>query len=295
MSTPLIVALAGNEDLATRLAGGLGAELASTVFRRFPDGESYVRFDTDVAGRSVILACTLDRPDEKFLSLMFAAMNARDLGAARVGLAAPYLAYLRQDKRFKSGEAVTSALFSRLLSAGIDWLATIDPHLHRLSALDAVYPIETRALHAAPLIARWIANNVSHPLLIGPDAESDQWVGAIAAECAAPYVVLEKRRRGDRTVDISVPDMRPFQDRTPVLVDDIISSARTMIQTLFQLKTVGMKPAICVGVHAVFGGEAYGELRAAGAARIATTNTIPHDTNDIDVTPLLVDAVRSLA
>jgi ribose-phosphate pyrophosphokinase len=295
MSAPLIVALPGNDDLAARLARGLGAELAGTEFRRFPDGESYVRFDTDVAGRSLVLACTLDRPDEKFLTLMFAAMNARELGAARVGLVAPYLAYLRQDKRFKPGEAVTSTLFARLLSGGLDWLATIDPHLHRLSALDAIYPIPTRVQHAAPLVARWIAKRVSQPLLIGPDMESEQWVGAIAAECGAPHIVLEKRRRGDRAVDIFVPDMRLFQDRTPVLVDDIISSARTMIETLSQLRKAGMKPAICVGVHAVFGAEAHAALRAAGATGIATTNTIPHETNDIDVTPLLAEAVRTFA
>jgi ribose-phosphate pyrophosphokinase len=295
MSAPLIVALPGNEDLAQRLARGLGAELAATDFRRFPDGESYVRFDTGVTGRSLVLACTLHRPDEKLLALMFAAMNARELGATRVGLVAPYLAYLRQDKRFKPGEAVTSTLFARLLSANLDWLVTIDPHLHRLSALDAIYPIETRVLHAAHPVARWIAQHVSRPLLIGPDAESEQWVAAIAAECGAPHIVLEKRRRGDRTVDISVPDMQPFQDHVPVLVDDIISSARTMIETLSQLRNAGMRPATCVGMHAVFGAEAYGDLRAAGAERIATTNTIPHETNDIDVTSLLVDAVRTLA
>jgi ribose-phosphate pyrophosphokinase len=295
MTTPLIVALPGNEGLAVDLARGLGAELAETEFRRFPDGESYVRLDTEVTGRSVLLACTLDQPDEKFLTLMFSAVNARDLGAARVGLVSPYLAYMRQDKRFRPGEAVTSALFAGLLSAGLDWLVTIDPHLHRVSTLDAIYPIETRVLHAAPLVARWIVEHVSQPLLIGPDAESEQWVGTIAAECGAPHIVLEKRRRGDRAVEISVPDMRRFQDRTPVLVDDIISSARTMIEALSHLRTADMKPAICVGVHAVFATKAYGELRAAGGERIATTNTIRHETNDIDVTPLLVDAVRTLA
>jgi ribose-phosphate pyrophosphokinase len=278
-----------------RLASGLNAELARAEFRRFPDGERYARFDTGVAERSVILVCTLDRPDEKFLTLMFAAMNARTLGAARVGLVAPYLAYLRQDKRFRPGEAVTSAHFAHLLSGGLDWLATIDPHLHRFNALDAIYPIATRVLHAAPFVARWIVKNVSQPLLIGPDAESEQWVGAIAGQCGAPHIVLEKRRRGDRDVEISVPDMGVFKDRTPVLADDIISSGRTMVETLLQLKAASMAPATCVGVHAVFRSDVHDALRTAGAARVVTTNTIPHETNDIDVTPLLVEGVRALA
>jgi ribose-phosphate pyrophosphokinase len=168
---------------------------------------------------------------------------------------------------------------------------TIDPHLHRLGSLDAIYPISTRTLHAAPLIAAWITKHVSQPLLIGPDAESEQWVSAIGAECRAPHIVLEKRRHGDRDVEISVPDLAPWRGRTPVLVDDIISSAHTMIVALSKLGDSGLNSAVCIGVHGVFAARAYESLRTA-SPRIVTTNTIPHETNDIDVTPLLAEAVR---
>jgi ribose-phosphate pyrophosphokinase len=291
LDAPLVVALPGNEALTARLADGLEAELAVTEFRRFPDGESYVRIDTPVAGRSVALVCTLDRPDEKFLMLKFAAATARELGAASIGLVAPYLCYLRQDKRFKPGEAVTSAVFAGLMSDGFDWLVTIDPHLHRLSGLESVYTIPTLALHAAPLIAQWITTNISNPLLIGPDSESEQWVKEIAAKCRAPHVVLEKRRLGDRAVKISVPTLGPWYGHTPVLIDDIISSARTMIEAASQIGSV--KPIICIGVHGIFAVGAYEALKAIGA-EVVTTNTILHETNAIDVAPLLEGAVRSL-
>ena len=294
MSAPLIVALPGNDSLAAALANGLDGQVANAEFRRFPDGESYVRLDTSTEGRSVVVACTLDRPDDKILTLLFTAATARELGALRVGLVAPYLCYLRQDKRFKAGEAVTSTLFARMLSASFDWLITVDPHLHRVSALDAIYTTRTQALHAAPLIAEWIARNVPRPLLVGPDAESEQWVGEIAGRCRAPYVVLKKTRHGDRTVEISIPDIQRWRDRTPILVDDIISSARTMTETLFHLRKSDMPPALCIGVHAVFADGAYEALQAAGPERIITTNTINHHTNAIDVSGLLTNAVRDL-
>ena len=226
--------------------------------------------------------------------LTFAAATARELGAVRIGLVAPYLCYLRQDQRFRPGEAVTSRLFARMVSGTFDWLVTIDPHLHRLAALDAAYTIPTRTLHAAPLIAEWITKNVQRPVLIGPDVESEQWVGAIAASCQAPHVVLEKRRHGDRSVEISIPDMASWDGRTPVLVDDIISSARTMIETVSRLTHCGMGTPVCIGVHGVFAAQAHEALRSA-CPRIVTTNTILHQTNDIDVSPLLVDATRGLA
>jgi phosphoribosylpyrophosphate synthetase len=84
-----------------------------------------------LTSRTVVLACSLARPDEKTLPLLFAADAARDLGAAKVLLAAPCLAYLRQDRRFHAGEAVTSRSYAALLSRAFDALVTADPHLHR--------------------------------------------------------------------------------------------------------------------------------------------------------------------
>jgi len=289
---PLIFSLPGNETLAASLARELDAEPGSVEIRRFPDGESYVRILSQVSGRECLLVATLDRPDDKILPLSFLATTARELGAARVTLIAPYLAYMRQDRRFQSGESVTSARFARFLSGWIDGLVTIDPHLHRRSSLEEIYTVPCTTLHAAPLISRWIKEEVVNPLLVGPDVESEQWVAEVASEVGSPWVVLKKERLGDRNVRISVPGLDHWLDRTPVLIDDIISTARTMIETVGHLVRAGMKAPVCVGVHAVFAGPAYADLRAAGAGRIVTCNTIPHESNGIDVCPLLAGALR---
>ncbi len=263
--------------------------------RRFPDGESYVRYETVVEGRPTILVCTLDRPDEKFLPLVFAAAAARDLGATEVGLVAPYLAYMRQDRRFQPGEAITSTYFAQTLDRWIDWLVTVDPHLHRRHSLSEIYSIPAFAVHAAPAISAWIRKAIKSAVLIGPDSESAQWVGAVANEAGAPFVVLEKTRRGDRDVEVSVPHIDRWRARKPVLVDDIISTAKTMIETVGHLKAAAMVPPVCVGVHAVFANKAYEELQEVGAGQIVTCNTIPHLSNVIDLTKLLADGVQSLS
>jgi ribose-phosphate pyrophosphokinase len=288
----VILALPGNEALAAALAAQLAIELGRTEQRRFPDGESYLRLDTDVAGRHVVIAATLRDPDARFLPLVFLAATARELGASRVGLVAPYLAYMRQDTRFRSGEAVTSRLFARLLAHEIDWLVTVDPHLHRYPSLTTIYPIETHVVAAAPAIAAWIRANVERPLVIGPDEESAQWVRAVALAAEAPHVVLRKVRRGDRDVEVSVPDVDRWRDRTPVLVDDIISTARTLVAAARHLSAAGLAPLVCIGAHAIFAGDAYEALLAAGAARVVTCNTIPHASNAIDIVPGIAEPVR---
>ena len=288
---PLILSLPGNESIADAIAVKSKAERAELTLRRFPDGEIYVRIETPVTGREVILVCTLHRPDEKILPLMLVAAAAKDLGALRVGLVAPYLAYMRQDRRFKPGEGVTSLYFARLLSTFIDWLVTVDPHLHRRNSLDEIYPVHTAVVHAAPRISEWIRTHVKNPVLVGPDSESAQWVRAVAGGAGAPYLVLEKMRRGDLDVEVSVPDAEQLRNHTPVLVDDIISTARTMIETIRNLRREGLAEPVCVGVHAVFSDDAYDELKEAGAAQVVTCNTISHSSNAIDLTDLLAESL----
>ena len=291
---PVLLALPGNEATAQALAGPLEAEVGRLLVRRFPDGESYVRIESPVRDAEVMLVGTLHEPDDKLLPLYFAASTARDLGARRVGLVAPYLAYMRQDRRFHEGEGVTSEYFARLLSSAVDWLVTVDPHLHRHHALAEIYDVPTRVVHAAPAMAEWIREEVTRPVLVGPDEESAQWVSEVAAAVGAPFVVLRKVRRGDRDVEISLPDMAGFRQHTPVLVDDIISTAHTMIEAVRALLQAGLVAPICVGVHPVFAGTAYEDLLAAGAARVVTCGTIPHPSNGIDLTAPLTGAIREL-
>jgi ribose-phosphate pyrophosphokinase len=290
---PVIVPLPDNTASAERIAAMLCAERGYAVVRRFPDGETYVRAQTPMARREVVLVCTLARPDDKLLPLVLLAAAARDLGASRVGLVAPYLCYLRQDRRFQLGEAITSVHFAQILSRFIDWLVTVDPHLHRYGSLADIYPIPTHTVHAAPLIANWIRSHVPDAVVVGPDSESAQWVAAVAAEADAPYVVLEKIRHGDRDVEISLPDIEQLRGRTPVLVDDIVSTAATLIRTVGHLRQIGMRPPVCIGVHGIFADKAFEDLRAAGAGPIVTCNTVPHASNAIDISALLAGGVRS--
>ena len=290
----MICAFPGNEAFAARLRAELGAEALGLEWRRFPDGESYLRFTQDFRGRDLALVCSLNDPDTKALALLFAARTARELNAARIGLVAPYLGYMRQDQRFKDGEAVTSVHFAALVSGAFDWLVTVDPHLHRRGSLAEIYSIHTVAVAAAPALAKWITENVAKPLLIGPDSESEQWAAEVAAACGAPHVVMRKTRLGDRRVEIESPPLSQWNDRTPVLLDDIISSARTMALAARRIAEQGLAAPVCVGVHGIFSADALEALRQAGAARVVTTNTVAHETNAIDLSTLVARGIESI-
>jgi ribose-phosphate pyrophosphokinase len=238
-----------------------------------------------------VIVCTLNDADTKTLPLYFAATTARELGARRIGLIAPYLAYMRQDHRFCPGQSRSAYGYAELLSATFDWVATVDPHLHRIGTLEAIYSTPALAISAMPNVSEWIRTHIDDPVIIGPDQESSQWVQPVAASLNAPYVVLEKVRHGDRHVEVSALDASIVRDRQPVIIDDIASSGHTMLEVLKRLAPIGARPATCIAVHALLSRPAEEALRGAGAQRIVSTNTIPHATNEIDVNATIVTAL----
>jgi len=292
---PLIMALPGAERLAAALSARLGWAQGELMLHRFPDGESCPRLRPAVAGREVVLVAALAQPDARLVPLYLSASVARELGARRIGLVAPYLPYMRQDAVFEEGQGVTARHIARLLSCCCDWLVTVDPHLHRYRHLSEIYSIATVVAPAAPAIAAWVAAQVERPLLIGPDEESAQWVAQVAALAGCPYTVLRKVRSGDRAVAVSLPQGVAWQGRSPVLVDDIVSTARTMIAAAGQIAAAGWPPPVCIGVHALFAGDAYAALQAAGVTRIVSCDSVPHVSNAIALDGVLATAVRELS
>lgn len=294
MKAPILFTLDGNTSLRTGLLAHSDWDTGACDVRHFPDGESYVRVLSDCSDRDVVIQCGLQQPDRVVMPLMFCCDTVRELGARSVGLIAPYLAYMRQDHRFHEGEAVSARLFARFLSAHVDWLVTVDPHLHRYHDLFEVYSIPSASLSAMPQVAQWIRLEVANPVLIGPDSESVQWVREVAALADIPYTVLSKTRRDDRHVEVSMPHIEQWRSCTPVLVDDIISTGHTLLETVAHLRQANLRAPVCIAVHGLFAEQADRKLYDAGVARIVTTNSVMHDSNALDLGLTLAQGVATL-
>ncbi|WP_241505983.1 ribose-phosphate diphosphokinase [Parahaliea mediterranea] len=276
--------------LATSLEEAIGAESGRIESRSFPDGETYLKVLSSVRGRPCLIVEELSHPNAKYLPLVFLSETLRELGAASVGLVAPYLSYMRQDRRFVDGEAVTSRLFARSLSRHFDWLVTVDPHLHRYHALDEIYSIPSQVVQGAPALSRWLKTQ-DQLLLVGPDEESRQWVSKIAHYSGHPYVVAAKERHGDRKVKVILQPLDDFHGRTPIIIDDVISSGQTILECMKALQFQGFHNIQCAAVHGIFADGADEALMVAGVESLITTNTIPHASNAVDITALLVKPV----
>jgi ribose-phosphate pyrophosphokinase len=285
-----VFSFAESTKSARRLAGWLGVPLYEVFSRRFPDGESLVR--VPISAPVAIIYRSLDNPNPKLFELLLAASALRDLGARRVVLVAPYLAYMRQDMAFSPGEAISQRVIGRLLADHFDGLVTVDPHLHRISTLAQAVPrIPALALSAAPALAGAISAE-GRPILIGPDAESRQWVEAIAKPHGLEVLIGNKRRHGDRDVTLAIDDIARVAGRRVVLVDDVVSSGGTLVDCAHLVSGAGASQIEAAVTHCLAAPEDLERLQAAGITRCIATDTVPGPISKVSVAGLIGDALR---
>ncbi|MCL7462820.1 ribose-phosphate diphosphokinase [Pseudomonas sp. NW5] len=288
---------ADERDAALRLAAALALPAAEIERHRFPDEELRLRLPLGEEGAladTLLLYRSLDRPNEKLVELLLVAGEARRLGAQRLLLVAPYLAYMRQDMAFRPGEVVSQQVIGAFLAEHFDALVTVDPHLHRISTLSEAVPRGTAlSLSGAPLLAELIAARINNPLLIGPDAESRQWIEAAAAAHGFDYGVCDKVRHGDHAVQIALPEL-DVRGRAVVLLDDVASSGHTLARAAELLLAAGAASVDVAVTHALFAPGALETIQAAGVGEVWSSDCIAHPSNAMAVAPLLADALRPL-
>lgn len=290
----MIITTGGNStQIAQKLARKLNAKFSPLTIAAFPDGDLYLKFNCDVKGHEVVIVQSFQpHPDQSLFDVVFAAETAKDLGAKKVTLVAPYLGYMRQDKRFNAGECISSRVMAKLLNNSIDKLITIDPHLHRYKSLKEIFKIPAIKLTANPLIAEYIKKHFSKEVIIGPDWESFQWAEDIAKHINVQATVLKKTRFSSRHVEVKMIHPVIIKDKNVIIVDDIISTGHTIAEAAKDAKKKGAKKIYALGVHGLLVENAMDKLKKAGVNGVVTTNCIEHSSNRIDVTPLIVEALK---
>ncbi|MBI2145880.1 ribose-phosphate diphosphokinase [Candidatus Woesearchaeota archaeon] len=290
----MIITTCGNSiPIARRLAAALHATFSPLTISSFPDGDLYLKYTTALKGQNVIIVHSFQpHSNQSLFNLIFAAETAKDLGAKKVILVSPYLAYMRQDTRFHPGEAISSKIMAKHLNRCVDKIITIDPHLHRYKSLKDIFTIPAVKLTANALIADYIQKHCKNEVIIGPDSESFQWAAEIARHLRVQATVLKKTRFSSRHVQVKMIKPISIRGKNVVIVDDIISTGHTIAEAAEQAKKMGAKSITAIGVHGLLVEGAMAKLRRAGVNKVITTNCIEHSTNKIDVTPLLLRELR---
>ena len=280
----------GSEKFAKTLAKRIRAKYAQPVVTFFPDGEMKMKIPEEVKGIHAVFVYTFHpNPNKILIEALFALGAARQLKAKKITLVLPYMGFLRQDKMFHEGEAMSNRIVADLLSRA-NKVITMDPHLHRIKSLKQIFKTGTKKVTATGMIADYIKKKHKKAIVMGPDAESAQWISVVAKKAGAKSIVLKKKRYSARKVKIVVKSKIPLKGKSVVLVDDIISTGHTLIEPIKQLKKMGVKSITCIGVHGIFVENALKKLEKLGV-KVETTNTIQNPVAKIDVTKTFAEVL----
>ncbi len=293
----LVASGSPSKTLAWKVAQDLNAQYLDTEIKMFPDGEIYVRFLDDAAGKDVVLIQSLALNPNQYLIELFLMLDAlKDIKARRVITVLPYFAYARQDERFKPGEAISVQTISRLIeAAGADHIFTIDSHRHRVVDQTKLTKIPLDDLSAMNVLAKYMSakHKMHNPAVIGPDSEAGAWAKIAADTLGIDYDSLEKKRFDAETVEIR-PRKLDIKGRDVLIVDDIISTGNTIIKAMEVLKVNGAKDIYVACTHPLLVLNALVRIYQAGALDVVGTDTVYSPISLVSVSPVISNAVKKV-
>ena len=283
-----------SRELGLKVAERLGVEAVKMEYKLFPDGESYVRFDSSVEGETVaIVQSTYPPQDKHLMELCLIADTAKDLGAERVIAVVPYLAYARQDKRFLPGEAISIRTVGRLLRAsGVDKLITVDAHSDEaLKALN----MEAVNVSAIDTLARYMADEkgLRGAFALAPDRGALELAERASRTLGDGFGWLQKERSRitgevkveEKTLDVS--------GRTVIIFDDMISTGGTVIAALEVLKKQGASRVYAACTHPLLVRDALKRILASGCDGVIGTDSVPSPVSVVSIAGLLARELRN--
>jgi ribose-phosphate pyrophosphokinase len=294
---PIIFAGTANPELAAAIAHELGIACGDCEVERFPDGELTVRLLQSVRDRVVYLVQPTSPPvNDHLIELLAFADACRRAAAGRVVAVAPYFGYARADKRVGRREPITAGMVAALFeAAGVDHLLTVDLHTPQIEGFFSI-PVDT--LSAVPVLCGALAGELpENAAVVSPDAGRVRLATEYAHRLDVPLIVLHKERTGGSSTRVThvVGDVT---DRACIVIDDMISTGGTLVETLSALRDAGAQAEFrAVATHALLLGDATTRLAAAGVRDLYVTDTIQITQRSpslhvISTAPLLAGAIR---
>lgn len=288
-------------DLANSIAADLGVELGPIRIDRFPDGEIFVRVETSVRGKDVFVVQPTCAPvNESFTELLIILDALRRASPSRISAIIPYYGYARQDKKIGGREPITARMIADMLTVGgADRVLTVDLHSPQIQGF---FDIPVDHLTAVPVICEYLrGRDLSKSVIVSPDAGRVNMATEYANRLGISVVIIHKRRTGPEQTAVSHV-VGNVEGKSPIIIDDMITTGGTMARSVEALIRHGAKPEILIAAtHPVFVGRALENLSNPAIKEIVVSNTIPVPPDKIDgkvqlvtISPLMAEAISRI-
>lgn len=284
----LIAAFPEVSEIGKKVARSLKAEYTEISAKDFPDSEYHLILKENPKNKTVIIINSLSKePDRRIVETILTGGIAKDYQAKKIILVATYLPYMRQDTHFMNYDSFSSKHILEVFS-DFDKIIAIDPHLHRIHNMHTLSP-KAESITVDKIIAEYIKKNFKGDYeIIGPDEESAQWSARIANMLKKKVVILHKDRLGD--AKIKQKKVKLDKKVNYIIIDDIISTGKTLLGALEMAEKQGAKKLVCIGVHGLFANNCDKLLKK--HAEIISTNTVITKYSKIDVSEAIIEKLK---
>ena len=294
--------LTGNSNpaLAKAICRYLEIPLGRAVVGRFPEGEIHVQIQDNIRGKDVfVIQSTSSPPNDHLMELLILIDAARRASASRVTAVLPFYGYARQDRKDKPRVPITAKLVANLLvSAGANRILALDLHAGQIQGF---FDIPVDHLYSINVLSKYfLKKKLKNLVVVSPDVGGIKLARAYAKLLNAPLAIVDKRRESDSQIRV-MNIIGEVRGRNVVLVDDLVSTASSLVEAVHGLKKEGSLDVYAAIVHPVLAGPAIERIRKSELKELVVSDSIsisPEKRNKkikvLSVAPLLGEAIKRI-
>jgi len=274
-----LVLISGNSniELSKKIANHLGISLANGIISKFSDGEIRVKILDNVRGKDVfIIQSTCPPVNDNLMELLIIIDAVKRASANSITAIIPYFGYAKQEKKVSGREPITAKLVANLITtAGANRVVTIDLHS---PAIQGFFDIPVDNLYAYSSLVNVFMESVEvnrdEFVILAPDAGSVIRARMYSEKMSLPIAVMFKRRPDVEEVE-SMEVVGDIENKNIVIIDDMVSTAKTLVRASEKLVKLGVKKIYALIVHPVFSSNALQLIDDSPIEKIFVTDTIP--------------------
>ncbi|MEZ5651389.1 MAG: ribose-phosphate pyrophosphokinase [Burkholderiaceae bacterium] len=272
---PIIFAGSALPHMSADVARHLSITLGRVNIGRFSDGEIMVEILENVRGRDAyILQSTCAPSNDHLMEVMIMTDALKRASAGRITAAIPYFGYARQDRRVRSMRVAISAkvVANMLQVAGVDRVLTMDLHADQIQGF---FDIPVDNVYAAPLLlADMHQQQFENPIVVSPDVGGVVRARALAKQLDCELAIIDKRRPKANVAEV-MNIIGDVEDRSCIIIDDMVDTANTLVKGAAALKAHGARMVTAYCTHPVLSGGAVARVTDSALDELVVTDTIP--------------------
>lgn len=298
MNSLKVISGSSNRALAVKIASKLGVELCDVTLDRFGDGEIRAKVNENIRGVDVFIVQSTHPPAENLMELLILNDTCFRASAQRITNVIPYYGYARQDRKDQPRVPISAKLVAQLIDvSGASRVLTMDLHSTQIQGF---FDIQADNLFGSPIMLDAIkAMGADDLTIVSPDVGSIKMCRAFAKRLTADLAIVDKRRsEKDKTELMNL--IGEVEGRNVVILDDMISSASTLVEAAIEVDRQGARTIIACATHPVFAGQACERVMNSPIHTVFVTNSIPFDTSRcpkvkvLDISELLAEAIKRI-